>query len=260
MWHYVCLSLEISILLFFFSFLFSSNCCSVDPSVVCVVSDRYDQSFFALFLYNCCIDESTLSWILPLTFLNIYSLFISSLGYMVLCIAMWLRVLFSICWSSSLVYIRRSRVSDERDSSDISFWSDFCDIVCFLVPLEIPFLKFFFRLHLFDDLRFRVVVRFFSKRSDFSWFCNSIPSVICRFPLFIISKAYFSMPNSTPLSYIYIRSLFVLRFPILFRFWQTLWCHPREFGGWFFSSDLVSLYPPVHFPKYVTQWHHHYYK
>ena len=61
MWNIACLSLEISIQLFFFPFLFSSYCCFVDPCVICVVSGRCNSYFFALFyvifkLSNRCID------------------------------------------------------------------------------------------------------------------------------------------------------------------------------------------------------------
>ena len=45
------LSLEISISLLFFPFLFSSYCYSVDTRVVCVVSGRCNKSFLALFFY-----------------------------------------------------------------------------------------------------------------------------------------------------------------------------------------------------------------
>ena len=39
----------------------------------------------------------------------------------------------------------------------------------------------------------------------------------------------------------------LLRFPILFRFWQTVcWCSCTRIS-WFFSCDLVSLYPPLDF-------------
>ena len=58
-------------------------------------------------------------------------------------------------------------------------------------------------------------------RVIFSWFWNSIPYVICRFLLLIISMAHFSMPHSIPDC---ISSLPVLRFPIIFYFWQTVWC------------------------------------
>ena len=95
------LSLEISIQLFFFLLLFTSFCCSLDYGVVCVVSGRCNQSFFA-FLYSPSlhIDASTLSSILatplPPFFLDTYSLSMSSS----------LVSLFSICWSSSLVHFK----------------------------------------------------------------------------------------------------------------------------------------------------------
>ena len=60
------------------------------------------------------------------------------------------------------------------------------------------FINFFFDLCLFDSFHFQYflfVYFLFSERSIFSRFGNSIPSVICRFPLFIISIAHFSMTN-----------------------------------------------------------------
>ena len=50
MWYFVSLSLEISIKLLFFSFLFPSFYRSVNFYVVCAVSGRCNKSFFALFL------------------------------------------------------------------------------------------------------------------------------------------------------------------------------------------------------------------
>ena len=54
------------------------------------------------------------------------------------------------------------------------------------------------------------------------------------------------VPNSIPIS-----SLPVLGIPIFFFFLQTVWCCPCTWGGWFFSCDLWSLYPPVHF---LSKW------
>ena len=45
--------------------------------------------------------------------------------------------------------------------------------------------------------------------------------------------------------------LSLLWFAALFRFFfflQTVWYRTRTIGGRFFSSDLVSLYPPMYFP------------
>ena len=47
-WDFACLSLEISIQLFFIPFLFST-CCSVYPYALCSVFGHYNKSFFALF-------------------------------------------------------------------------------------------------------------------------------------------------------------------------------------------------------------------
>ena len=53
---------------------------------------------------------------------------------------------------------------------------------------------FFFHLYLFDGVRFQhsqiFVSLLFSEHSDFSWLGSSIPSVIFRFLLFIISMVY----------------------------------------------------------------------
>ena len=62
-WDLACLSLEISIQLFFSPFLFSSYCCSVDPCVMCVVSGcLIDLSLIFFIKSSCrCINLSTLS-------------------------------------------------------------------------------------------------------------------------------------------------------------------------------------------------------
>ena len=48
-WNLAYVSLEISIQLFFFLFLFSVYSCSADPCIVCVVSGRWNQSSAVLF-------------------------------------------------------------------------------------------------------------------------------------------------------------------------------------------------------------------
>ena len=62
-----------------------------------------------------------------------------------------------------------------------------------------------------------------------SWFGSSIPHVRCRLPHFITSMTHFSMPNSIPMSWLYILtayirvscsfSLPVLVFPILYYYY-----------------------------------------
>ena len=47
---FACLTLEISIQLFFFPFLFSDYFCSVDACLICIVSDHCNQSFSIILL------------------------------------------------------------------------------------------------------------------------------------------------------------------------------------------------------------------
>ena len=101
------MSLEISIVLFFFRFLISSYFSSVDLRVFSIVSGGFNLSssglFYAVFyslywcinaIFNAGNSSSFFSW---------YSLSMSSLGCKVLCIIIFL-VLWSICFSSSLVH------------------------------------------------------------------------------------------------------------------------------------------------------------
>ena len=119
------MSLEISIQLFFFPFLFSSYYCSADPCVVSVVSARYNQSFFLLFMWSSrrLIDISTLSWMLvsplPSSLLDTYSLSIIYLVCKALCIDMSLLVLCSICWSSSLVHFNNGPEHLTRETTQV---------------------------------------------------------------------------------------------------------------------------------------------
>ena len=56
-WDLTCLSLEISVQLIFFPFLFSNNCSFIDPCVVCVISGRCNYSSFPLF-FNVVFESS----------------------------------------------------------------------------------------------------------------------------------------------------------------------------------------------------------
>ena len=123
----------------------------------------------------------------------------------------------------------------------LSLWWGFCCVARFREVFSFSratllFFGFFlfFHLNLFDDIRFqytRVLVSFFfSKRSDFSWFGSSLPSVICYFPLSIISMVHFSMPKSILISWLYSSQL-VPELPILFHFYQTAWYRPCTWGG-----------------------------
>ena len=86
-----------------------------------------------------------------------------------------------------------------------------------------------------------------------SWFGSSIPSVICRLPLFITSMAHFSMPNSIPMSWLYILTA-CLRvsssFSFFFFFAKCLML--SMYIRWLiFSCYLLSFYSAVHF---LSMW------
>ena len=98
---------------------------------------------------------------------------------------------------------------------------DFSYVVWFRVVFSFSWgilFHFFFRLRMLDGVRFQysqVFVSFlFSKRSDFSWFGSSISLAICHFLLFM---AHFSMPNSIPISWLYILAASI-RVPNAFSF------------------------------------------
>ena len=81
--------------------------------------------------------------------------------------------------------------------------------ICFPVHLRYSFLVFFFNLRLFDGVRFqyyRVLCKFpfLQVFWCFFWFAPSIPSTVCRFPLFIMSMTHFLKTNSIPISWLYI--------------------------------------------------------
>ena len=83
----------------------------------------------------------------------------------------------------------------------------------------------------------------------FSGFGSSILSVMYRFPLYIVSMAYFSLPNSIPMSrlYIFIACISVSIF---------LFISGKMFniGVWFFSCLFLSS---LEFPGYMIEWNHH---
>ena len=91
-WDFAYLSLEISIRLFFFPFLFSGYFPSVDVYVVCIVSGCCNQSFSALFIKSSSrfTDVSTKSWMLESPLLPIFFTF--SLWYKV-----WFLCLMAYC-------------------------------------------------------------------------------------------------------------------------------------------------------------------
>ena len=80
-----------------------------------------------------------------------------------------------------------------------------------------------------------------------SWLGSSIPSIRYRLPLFITSMVHFSMPNSIPMSWLYIL-IACIRVSSSFSFFANSLMSSR----WLiFSHDLLSLYPAAHF---LSRW------
>ena len=132
----------------------------------------------------------------------------------------------------------------------------------FLVPLWYSFWFFLsFHVRLFDSVRFQYPQVF---KFPFLWaFWFFLDLIVLFFPLFVI----FSFPLSTlhyflsQMASLYpdcISSMPVLGFPILFHFWQTVWCHPCTLGSNFFLAIYEVCNPRV-FLKYVIERHHRYY-
>ena len=145
---------------------------------------------------------------LPPSFIETYSLSTSSLGCNTLCIVISFLVLWSICLSSSLVHLRKGPEYLTSGTAQVfiplirflllSFVSS-----SFLVLLRF-FLNFFFHFHLFEGVILQDAQVISASVFILSWFGSSILSVSCRLPLFITSIAHFSMPNSIPMSRLYI--------------------------------------------------------
>ena len=144
------------------------------------------------------MDASTQPWMLvnPLpSFLDTYSLSLLSLGCKPSCIVMSYLVLWFIRWSS-LVNFKNGPEYLMRGTAQV-FISliEFLQCSLFssglLVLLRYPFL-FLFHLGIFDGVSFQYSQAFASFLSSnsfdfFSWFGSSIPSIIYRFPLYILA-------------------------------------------------------------------------
>ena len=83
-----------------------------------------------------------------------------------------------------------------------------------------------------------------------SWFGSSNPSVRCCLPLFITSIAYFSMPNSIPMSWLYSLAA-CIRASSSSPFLANSLMSSIYIKWLIFSCDLHSLYPTVHF---LSKW------
>ena len=153
-----------------------------------------------------------------------------------------LLILWSICWSSSLVHF--------KNGSEYLTAQVFIPLISFLLCSLL-------------SGSFLVLLRSFCVFSPsaliFSLFGSSIPSIVCRFPLFIISMVYFSMPSSIPISWLYILTV-CIRVPISFSFLANSLLSSMYIGWVIFFLRFVKFLSTCAFPMDVIQWHHYYYK
>ena len=170
------------------------------------------------------IDAPTLSLLLasPLLppFFDTHSLSISSLGYKASWIVISFFVFWSICRSSSIVHFKNGPEyltgwwwTTQLFIFLIRFLLQSLVSRKFLVRLSYSFCYFFFPSRFFYGVCFQYsleLVIFFSQSVLIrSWFANSIPSVFCLFLLLIMNMAHFFLPNSIPLSWLYISIVFI---------------------------------------------------
>ena len=79
-----------------------------------------------------------------------------------------------------------------------------------------------------------------------AWFWSSTPTIMRRFAIFIISMAHFPMPNSIPISWQYILTVFT-RVSNSFLFLANSLISSMYIKWLIFSCYLLSLYVSVHF-------------
>ena len=80
-----------------------------------------------------------------------------------------------------------------------------------------------------------------------TWFGSSTPSVICHLQLFLTSMVHFSMPNSIPISWLYIFTVCIRvsnPFSFLAKSLMSI-----DIKLLIFSCNLLSLYTSMHFLK-----------
>ena len=121
----------------------------------------------------------------------------------------WSLVFLSICLSSSRVHLRKGPEYLTSGTAQVfiplmRFLLESFVSSSFRVLLRYSFSDRVFHLHLFDGVSLQdtqVFVGFiFFERPNSVVIWYSIPSVICRLPLFMTSMEHFSMPNSIPMS------------------------------------------------------------
>ena len=183
---------------------------------------------------------------LPPSFLGTYSLSTSSLGCNALCMVISFLVFWSICLSSSLVYLRKSPEYLTSGTAQvfiplIRFLSESFVSSSFLVLLRYSFRIWFFisscsMVSASKNPKY-VQVSFSASVPILSWFGSSIPSVRCRLLHFITSRAHFSTV--------------CIRVSNSFSFFANSFM-PSMYIRWLiFSCNILSLYPAVHF---LSMW------
>ena len=165
-----------------------------------------------------------------------------------------LALLRSICFSSSLVQF--------KNSPEYLTWSTpqvFIPLIrslqrsfvssSFLFLLGYSFLIFpFISTCLMISNSKYLWVSFSPNVLNLSWFGSSILSVKCRLPLFITSMAHFSMPNSIPMTWLYILTESIKVYNSFSFLANSLMS--SMYIRWLFCN-LLSFYPDVHF---LSMW------
>ena len=182
----------------------------------------------------------------------------SSPGCKVMCIVINFLVLWSICPSSSLVHFKN--ICPELPL--MTFLLQSLVSWRFFVRLRYSGPYFFFHIRLFDGIRFQyyqvLVIFFLSKSSDSFLIWQFYSFSFCLFPFFIMSVTHFSIPNSIPISWLYILIVCVsLQFFFIFcKQLDVIHVH-KVINRFLWLCKFVA--PSAH-PKYVIEWHHCYYK
>ena len=174
------------------------------------------------------------------SFFYTYSLSTSSLGGKARYIIMSFLVLWSICWSSSLIHFKNG---PEYLSSGIA--------KVFISLMKFPrysLVSNSFNFFLSSPLVWWCPLPIFQSICKFPFLRvgSSISSVICHFPLFIMCTAYFSLANSTLMFWLYIVTACV-RFWNCFSFLAHSLMSSMYIRWLIFSCNLIRLYPSVHF-------------
>ena len=203
-------------------------------------------------------------------FLDSYSQSTSSVEYKALCMVISFLVLWFICLSSSLVHFKngpeyltgvgtaqvfipfiRFLLFSLVSSSFLDHqWHSFLTFSFISTCLMVSAFNISQYLYVFFFPSVLVCLFFCFFVFFFSWLGRSITSIMCRFPLFIICVAYFSMRNSIPMSWLHILTT-CIRVSNSFSFFTKSLMSSMYMRWLIFSCYLLSLYPSMHF---LSMW------